>query len=447
LLSQESPAALTLFSQGITPYLWGSAIVLLLSALLQPLKELRNGTAQQNHRFDFIIYFATALVSVGQAWGSVARLESMGLVDQLGQHLFSPSLLPIVISTAGTLLLVWIADNITQKGIVNGVALFVFVDIAFQLEPLVGSLSSASSAGVLSPGEVMVVSLAPIGLIVVASLLLLAKRTLPLTRVDMGGEPSSKSPDPVLIPIRVMACGVIPVLFSQAVMFVPTTIATFFPESEFSHIVSQYLSIPSLTYFSLFGAIIVCFTYLFAAVIYDPKDLIIRIRRYGYTIAGMESDKEAAEYVDTILLRTVWLGAAFLIMLAMLPTVMFFKFGVSELTFFNYNILVLSAIWISATQNISSQTNRGQWLTVFSGETIVEGELVKEILHDANIEARVFSSRVVPVLGTFAIWEVCRPKYPSIMIHRRLGKGSVDVVVSKSQLEEALEVLTSRRIL
>ena len=437
--------SLTLFSLGIYPYLSGAFLVLLLSAAVPSLRRLRDGSTEDNRRFDMFIYLAAALITVFQAWGLTARLNVMSMGDQpLAVTGLSFEIIGVVFIAAGTMLLVWIADLITQRGIVNGVALFVVMGTASDLGPFVKSLLTASSTGKATTGTVWLVSLIPIALVALSCLLVLAKRTIPVERID--GQKNSA--DLSSVPVRLMGSGVMPAVFALSVMFLPTTIFTFFPNNEsIQEISRKYFSYTSPTYMLVYAALTFVFTYIFAAVIYDPKDLVARLKRYGYAIAGMNSDKEAEEHVDAIILRTVWLAALFLIVLEVLPRIVFSAFGIREQSLLSNSLLIVSAVCLSAVQYLFVKADRPDWLPVFSGETLMDAQFVNQILHDANIDAAVFSNRVVPMTGSLGVWEVCRPKYPSIIMHRRLGQGTVEVLVPPDQVDRARSLLSSQQLL
>ena len=200
-------------------------------------------------------------------------------------------------------------------------------------------------------------------------------------------------------------------------------------------------------------------TFLFALVTYDPTDILARIKRYGYGVAGIHSATDASAHLNRILVCASLQSIMLLWGLAMLPSVMLLAFGISESRLFSVEVLVVGAICVSITQyvranlitNVQARANKDEnasgWVSLFSADTIIEGELVKEILADIGIDSRVISNRVISATGTLGAWEVCRPRFPSIMIHPRLGKGSVNVIVCANVAAEAQEVLQDRELI
>jgi preprotein translocase subunit SecY len=446
-LPERFHGTFTLFSLGIGSYLNGSVVVLLLSAVISPLRRLRDGSPKDNRRFDLFIYLAAVLLSIQQARGLAILLESTSRdVQPLASTPLGLELSCVLFFTAGTMLLVWMANVVTEKGILNGVALFVVVGILSKVEPFAKSLQAVSVTRKITPGEISIISLIPILLLAISTMFILARRTIRLDRPGTQGGASSLSPEFPELPIRVMAAGVIPVSVAQSVMFIPTTILTFFPESESLQKIAQLLYYTSPTYALVNAVLIVLFTFLFAAVVYDPKDVVLRLKRYGYAIAGMKSDQDAADYVDTIILRTVWFAAAYLVILKLLSKLIFSLYEIPEYTFFSDDVLIVTAVTISGVQSLIAETGGRQWLTVFSGETVIDAELVKAILREANIPARVVSNRVTTVTGSLGVWEVCRPRIPSLVIHRRLGQGTVEVRVPGDRFEQARGELALRQI-
>jgi preprotein translocase subunit SecY len=431
----------TLFSQGIMPYVLGATIILLLSAVIPPLRRLRDGDEMQHQKFDRIIYLTVFLWSVFQAWGSYNHIEGIYIAGQyLADKDLGSQLLYVVTLSTSTMILVWIADRITQKGLANGIAIFVLSDFLFSIYPLIKNIDIALSEKLLSYGGVLILFCIGIVIIVLSMSVVTSKRFIALERVNENTNQAS----PPFLPVRVMVSGILPFTIALSIMAIP-----------------QYLfSLGYMTawYLIPYGILVILFSYLFVAITYDPNDIIGRLRRYGYAVAGATTDDEAKMYIDRTLIRTILPGMLFVLLLTVLPIIIFAIYGTGS-PFFSKEVLVIAAISIPIVQSFRQQlrattTSVGiaqqiddSWVLIFSADTMIEGELVKDILAGAAINAQIVAERVICTTGSLAPWEICRPRFPAIMIHPRLANGSVDVYVQPEFASQANDILIQRHII
>jgi preprotein translocase subunit SecY len=434
-----------LFSQGIFPYLIGSACILLLSAILPPLRRLRDGNPMQQRRFDFFIYVAALVWSIQQAWGSYEQLKRVSFA---GQSIVSGGMESqvtyIAMAAAGTMLLIWVADKIIETGLANGVAVIILTDIVNSFYHATRSIMLAVDAQNITSGTAMLILLIPVALILLSAIVLLSKRNIPLARINDEGDKASAQREPPMMPIRVMASGVLPFTIALWIMWAPG--------SYFS------LQFNSFSYWIPYLVLVLIVSFMYIAITYDPKDIVTRLKRYGYRLAEAQSDEEAIAYLDTTVFRTILPGMVMIALFAALPYVINLAFGITG-NFFTKEVMVLSAIAILIVQNVRSMRdsesksdagddqNASNWVLLYTAETDLEGELLRDILAGEGISSKVTSNRVICATGTFAAWEICRPRFPAIMIHRRLGKGSVDVFVPAERESQAGEILKNRNLL
>ena len=462
LLTQRAFSHMTVFSLGISPYISATIIVLLLSGLIPHLRRLRDGNREQNNRFDRLIYPITALISAGQAWGIVIFLESMS--SRSGQSIVnSPGwgfrCIVVVTLVSGTMMLVWLAHLITRKGIANGVLVIILAELFSKLIPaIIEGCDQFSMAG----KTLLVLMLTfgvPIILIILSIRMLAAKREIPVQRVEKNSDRQGVGSFVRAIPLRVNMVGSIPVRAAMSIMFLPVTLENF--GFELGNTVTSIADQGSAIYWVVLCVLILLFTYLVTAIVFNPKDLIKRVQSYGYRIAGVESAEEAARYIDRMLERTILPSVFFLCLLAAAPFVLAKLFGISPRLsgFFGPVLLVIGAVCIDIFQQLQAhlkihgevyEDDDGEiveWVTVFTGETAIDGELVKQIFSESGIDSIILSNRALSATGTLAMWEASRPTFPSLTIHRRLGNGQVAVKVLADSLERAEEVLASRGIM
>ncbi len=280
----------TVFSLGIMPYISGSVVILLLSGVIPYLRRLREGTVEQNGKFDLLTYGMTALICTMQALGIASFLESlrsplsgMSIVIDPG---WSFRLLVVLTVTSGTMLLVWIANQITVKGLTNGVALMILVGIVSELIP---AITREYNAFLLSNKTFVQEILALVVLVALTALsiaMVSAKRCLPLQYLKQNSHNTRAGDWMPTIPLRVNTVGIIPIHIAAStmffIMFIPSTLAEFFPTSEFMQEVAVAFSpgktFGSVPYWIVYSLMIIFLTYLYTAVTFSTKDLVNRIK-------------------------------------------------------------------------------------------------------------------------------------------------------------------------
>ena len=205
----------------------------------------------------------------------------------------------------------------------------------------------------------------------------------------------------------------------------------------------------SVAYWLIYFGLIFLVTYVYTAATFSARDLVNRIKRYGYGIPTMRSDEEMATYVDRAVDKLILPHAVFLCVLAAMPYVAEHWLGVEGplSSFFGLSLLVISAVCLDLVRQIRVELKMdGEWVPVLTAETGLEVELVQGVLQREGIDAVGYGSRVISVLGTLAFWEASRPTLPSLTIHRRLGRGCAAVLVPVDRVEEAREALAAQNI-
>ncbi len=449
-----SLAASSIFSLGIMPYLSAATIVLLLSGFIPYLKRLRDGSEKQNQLFDFIIYFATFIIAGMQAYGSSQFLESIQF--QNGELLVSMgssfSLVYTITVSSGTMFLVWLAQQITKKGIANGVAIFILIQV------LTGGLDSfyiqdkGLAEGYTVFNQIIFILFSAIIILGASIYLTQAKREIATKRYNELNDNWDDSN--VTIPIRVNTVGIIPVYIASSIMFIPQTIITLLPESITTLWIQDSFNMDNPFYWVAYGVMVFFLTYLFTAITFSTKDLVSRVKRYNYKISEIDSNQNEKKYIDKLLEKTILPGAIFIVLVSIFPVIID-KFTTIKLgTLVGPGLLIVSAVGIDIYNSIcrdlkyfgqrEKNGNIKNRISVFKAETLLDCEIIKDILHNDGIESIVYSNRVIPSTGTLAIWEVCRPTYPAFTIYRGLGQGQVQVLVSEQDFDNANEIIIKR---
>ncbi|MBI3110871.1 MAG: preprotein translocase subunit SecY [Ignavibacteriales bacterium] len=348
------------FALGIMPYISASIVIQLLGAVVPYFQKLQKEGEDGRKKITQYTRYGTVGISLLQASGVVVKLQST--VTQAGPIVpeaiqgIGFALSTVIILTAGTVFMMWLGEQITERGIGNGISLIIFIGIVARFPH-----SVLDEYQLVLAGRNIIVELVILVLIgfIVAGVVLVTQgtRRIPVQyakrvigRKVYGGVTQ-------YIPLRVNTAGVMPIIFAQAIMFVPQIIFSFFPESEFVETLSSdWFSYDSWTYSVVYGLMIVFFTYFYTAIAFNPKDVADNMKKQGGFIPGIRPGTHTAEFVDNILTKITLPGSIFLAIVAILPTMMM-KLGVapSFASFFGgTSLLIIVGVALDTLQQIES---------------------------------------------------------------------------------------------
>ena len=348
-----------IFAMGIMPYISASIIIQLLGAVFPYFQKLQKEGEEGRKKITQYTRYGTVIISALQAWGVSIKLMS---TTPGGEFLVHPSIhswfmISTIFSlTAGTIFMMWLGEQITERGIGNGISLIIFIGIIARLPNSIldeFQLIRAGSKGIIP--EIVTVILM---VFIVAGVVMVTQgtRRIPVQyakrvvgRKVYGGVTQ-------YIPMRVNTAGVMPIIFAQSIMFVPNTILTFFPESEFMQSLSKFFSYDHWFYAIVYGLMIVFFTYFYTAIAFNPKDVADNMKKQGGFIPGIRPGTPTSDFIDNILTKITLPGSIFLAIVAILPTFMI-KFGVSPsfASFFGgTSLLIMVGVALDTLQQIES---------------------------------------------------------------------------------------------
>ncbi len=429
------------FSLGIMPHVTASVLVLLLSGAVPYLRRLRDGPPEANATLDRFIYGTTIAIALLQGWGLALFLEIIAI--QSGQPVvpgpgFIFRIQILVIVATGAIFLAWMADQITRRGLVNGVALIVLVDLLTDAGSGVKAEVTALTHGDLLLRQAFLFLIGIGGLFGLCLFMVRAEHRIPLQYAqerspDRGDECWTPS-----VVLRTNTVGILPVSMAGIAML-PLNYVGVTPGSVASWI--------------LYCGLIVFFTYLWTAVTFSGADVLAQIRRYGFALADIAPATASGDHIDRIAERLVARHAAFLAGLVLVAPLVVPRFGISSRLSWlaGPSLLVIAAIGVAILEGVRGLRHRNHqmshlsadWIPVFEAETDLEVDLARGILERARIPTARVSNRVIPATGTMAFWEASRPPSPSLTIYRRLGGGRVCAEVPADHVRQAASVLAS----
>ncbi len=335
MFSGGNLAKVTIFALGIMPYISASIILQLLTVVWPFLEKLSKEGELGRRKITQYTRYGTVLLSVIQSFGIAVYLERMTLSNQF-KIVESPGwsfkLMTVLTLTTGTAFIMWLGEQITERGIGNGMSLIIFAGIVVGFpRALLGSFE------MIQRGELSLLA----ALLLVAAMVLVVgaivfvergQRRIPVQyakrvvgRRVYGGQTTH-------LPLRVNTAGVIPVIFASSIIAFPQTVASFFQAKlPWMQNVSEQLRWGMPLYNILYVAFIIFFCYFYTAIVFNPDDVAENMRKYGGFIPGIRPGKRTSEYLDHILGRITFGGAIYLALVAILPEFLITGFKVAPI--------------------------------------------------------------------------------------------------------------------
>jgi len=343
-----------IFALGIMPYISASIIIQLMGAVVPYFQKLQQEGEEGRKKITQLTRYGTVLISALQAWGVTVRLlnievQGMSIVPAQVQG-FSWVLSTIIILTAGTVFMMWMGEQITEKGIGNGISLIIFIGIIAQFPFAVLDEYRLIDAGQRNLIQALVILVFMAFIIAGVVLVTQGTRRIPVQyakrvvgRKVYGGVTQ-------YIPLRVNTAGVMPIIFAQSIMFIPNTVLSFFPDNEFLQSVSSYFVYTSPVYSFIYALMIVFFTYFYTAVIFNPQKISEEIQKYGGFIPGVRPGRPTAAFLNYITTRITLPGAVFLGLIAILPSIVKGATGISTVLVGGTSILIVVSVVIETVK-------------------------------------------------------------------------------------------------
>jgi preprotein translocase subunit SecY len=310
------------FALGIMPYITASIILQLLTVVWPYLEKLSKEGELGRRKITQYTRYGTVLISIIQGLGIAFFLEHQSgpagaaLVPSPG---WAFRILTVITLTTGTAFVMWLGEQISERGVGNGISLIIFAGIVVGVVPAIGNLASSMQGGNMS--LLVIIPLLAFMVAVVGFIVYMerAQRRIPVQyakrvvgRKIYGGQST-------YLPLRVNTAGVIPVIFASSVIMVPSTIAAMFPNNHYVQDVTGFLKYGEPIYYLFQIAAIVFFSYFYVSIIFNPADLAENMRKYGGFIPGIRPGKRTEEYIDRILTRLTLVGSLYLAAVSVLP--------------------------------------------------------------------------------------------------------------------------------
>ena len=365
MFSGQNLSRMTIFALGIMPYISASIILQLLTVVWPYLERISKEGELGRRKITQYTRYGTILLSVVQSLGIAIWLERSTEIAGGLPLVYSPGwgfrLMTVLTLTTGTTLIMWLGEQITERGIGNGMSLIIYAGIVVGLPTAVITTFDQLRTGQM--GLIRLILLLLVMVLVIAAIIFVERGSRRITvqyakrvvgRRMYGGASTH-------IPLKVNTGGVIPVIFASSILAFPATIAQMFANDPNSWVtrVTDQLTMGMPLYNLMYVALIIFFAYFYTAIIFNPDDVAENMRKYGGFVPGIRPGKRTAEYIDTILTRITLAGAVYLALIAILPDFLITGFRVAPIPFIGD--------WLDAA--LPSFITQGMGVTFYFGGT------------------------------------------------------------------------------
>ncbi len=343
---------LALFALGIMPYISASIIMQLLTSMVPELERLKKEGEQGRKRINQYTRYGTVLLATVQAWGIATGLEGQGLASEPGLFFRASATISLV---GGTVFLMWLGEQITARGVGNGISLIIFAGIVAELPGALARLFEFGRTGQLSAAIIIgVVVLA----IAVVAFVVFVERAQRRIRVQYPGRQMGSQMyqgQSSHLPLKVNTAGVIPPIFAFSILLLPVTVASFSAEGGPGWLttITSLLGRGQPLYLGLFAALVVFFAFFYTAVVFNPDDVAENLRKQGGFIPGIRPGRRTAAYIDHVLTRLTVIGSAYLTLVCLLPEFLISEVGV-PFYFGGTSLLIVVSVTMDTLTQVQS---------------------------------------------------------------------------------------------
>jgi preprotein translocase subunit SecY len=329
LFSGGALEQLSIFSLGIMPYISASIIFQLLTVVIPQLEELKKEGEQGQRRINQLTRYATIGLALFQSALLAVALErgqfGAGAVIEPG---WSFRLMCMITLTSGTAFIMWLGEQITERGIGNGISMVIFASIIISIPSAISNLIQLIQTDQFSLIQTLFFLALAVVVVFFVIIVERGQRRIPIQharrvvgkRVQQGGM--------TYFPLRVNTSGVIPAIFASSLLMFPLTIGQFTDSPAVQSFIDTYLNPADFLYQVVFIGLIIFFCYFYTAIMINPADVAENIKRSGAYIPGIRPGKKTAEHIDRILTRVTLIGAIYMSAVCVLPTILAVRMGV-----------------------------------------------------------------------------------------------------------------------
>src|SRR5271155_3043552 len=356
LFSGGALGRLAVFGLGVMPYITSSIIIQLLSTVIPKLEEWRDQGAVGQKKITQTTRYLTVALALMQSSGLVYAFHGhdsalLGTsIDLIPKFNFALAAFMVLILTAGTAFVMWLAELITQRGIGQGMSILIFANVVAGIPS--GLNTVLQEGGRVKFSVILLVSLALLVLIVFVDQ---GQRRIPVTFAKRVVGRKMYGGSSTYIPLKVNQAGVIPIIFASSVLYIPVLLSNIVPSSAFRTWVNANVTPTSLFYILTYFIFILLFTFFYVYVAFDPHQQADIIRKQGGYIPGIRPGQPTERYLAHILNRITWPGALFLGAVAVTPSLLMAAWNITSYPFYGTTLLIAVGVALETMKQIDSQ--------------------------------------------------------------------------------------------
>ena len=320
---------MSILALGVMPYITSSIVMNLLTMMYPTLRQLRKEGESGRRKITQYTRYGTLIVSIIQGVALTGTLVAQGLAFNPGIAFYFTALITLV---SGALFLMWLGEQITERGVGNGISLLIFSGIVSGFPAEIGQAFEAARQG-----EVNIIALLAVGvfaIVIVGFVVFIERgqRRIPVNYAKRQQGRRMYQAQASYLPLKINMAGVIPAIFASSLLLAPASMATWFgqaPGMSWLQQVALVLSPGQPAYIMLFAAGIVFFSFFYTAIVFDPKDVADNLKRQGAYVPGIRPGAQTAHYIDNVITRLTLFGASYVTLVCLLPEFMIVFFNVT----------------------------------------------------------------------------------------------------------------------
>jgi preprotein translocase subunit SecY len=356
LFSGGGLSRLAIFSLGIMPYITSSIIMQLMTVVIPKLQQWQEQGETGTKKINQWTRYVTVVLALLQSTGLVFLFHNpaaSGIPDVFPAGTFTGANVAfiVLIMTAGTALIMWLGELITQRGVGNGMSILIFTSVISTL-PFEGRVILEQGG----TGKFITIMLIGLAIVVAVIYVDQGQRRVPVQYAKRVVGRKMTSGGSTYLPLKVNQAGVIPIIFATSVMYFPALLASVYHAEWFQNFVQNHLQNQrSIVYMALLAMLIIFFSYFYTAIQFDPTRTADNLRKNGGFIPGIRPGPPTADYLNRILIRIGLPGAIFLAVIALIPTIVFAFWDLAQFPFGGTSILIAVGVALETMKQIESQ--------------------------------------------------------------------------------------------
>ena len=349
---------MTVFALNIMPYISASIILQLMTAAVPALETLKKEGEQGRKKINQYTRYLTVVIAIVQSYGIAVGLE--GMRGSFGAAVIDPGMffrLSCVVSlVGGTMFLMWLGEQITARGIGNGISLIIMAGIVANLPSALASLFELGRTGALSPFFIVAFLFIAAGVVMFIVFIERAQRRIVIQYPKRQVGNRMFGGDSTHMPLKINTSGVIPPIFASSILLIPATISGFSNVTAEPGILSSIgaaLAHGTPLYMLTYAGMIIFFSYFYTAVVFNPEETADNLKKHGGFIPGIRPGTATASYFDTILTRLTTIGAIYLCIVCLLPEVLISQYGV-PFYFGGTSVMIIVSVTMDTVTQVQS---------------------------------------------------------------------------------------------